>query len=134
THVPELRELVARSGLSGRVIFTGFVPDDDLVYLYNRAETLVQPSLMEGFGLPPVEAMACGTPVLSSTAGSLPEVVGDAGLYFDPNDVAAIAATLRRVFEDPDGRDRLADRALRRASRFSWREAARALPETFGDL
>ncbi len=101
THVPELRAAVERSGLGGRVVFTGFVPDDDLVYFYNRAKALVQPSLMEGFGLPPVEAMACGTPVLSSTAGSLPEVVGDAGLFFDPTDVGAIASALRAVVDEP---------------------------------
>src|SRR5262249_59851073 len=91
----------------GRVVFTGFVPDDDLVFLYNRAEALVQPSLMEGFGLPPVEAMACGTPVVASRAGSLPEVVGEAGLYFDPADVAAIAGALRRVAGEPRPRARL---------------------------
>ena len=90
THVPLLRETVSRHGLESSVIFTGFVPDADLAYLYNHAEALVQPSLMEGFGLPPVEAMACGTPVISSTAGSLPEVIGDAGLFFDPLDLAAM--------------------------------------------
>ena len=77
------------------------MPDDDLVYLYNRAYALVQPSLMEGFGLPPVEAMACGTPVLASTAGSLPEVVGDAGVFFDPTDVAAIAEAMRVAARRP---------------------------------
>src|SRR5262249_29391329 len=101
THVPELRAAVARCRLGDQVHFTGFVPDDDLAYLYNCAEALVQPSLWEGFGLPPVEAMACGTAVVSSTAGSLPEVLGEAGLYFDPTDVAAIAAALRRILSDP---------------------------------
>src|SRR5205085_5905926 len=80
THVPALRAAVARHGLGDRVHFPGFVPDDDLVFLYNRAYALAQPSLLEGFGLPPVEAMACGVPVLYSRAGALPEVVGDAGL------------------------------------------------------
>ncbi len=84
------------SGWADRVRFTGFVPDDDLAYLYNRAYALVQPSLMEGFGLPPVEAMACGTPVVCSRAGSLPEVVGEAGVFFDPTDVGAMAAALAR--------------------------------------
>jgi glycosyltransferase involved in cell wall biosynthesis len=134
THVPELRAAVERCGVDGRVHFTGFVPDDDLAYLYNRAYVLAQPSLMEGFGLPPVEAMACGTPVISSTAGSLPEVVGDAGIFFDPTDVAAIAGAMRQIFEDPAGRDDLARTAFRRASRFTWSGSARALLATFGEL
>ena len=80
---------------------TGFVPDDDLVFLYSRATALVLPSLMEGFGLPAVEAMACGTPVVSSSAGSLPEVVGDAGVYFDPTDVGSMAEVIRSCIERP---------------------------------
>ena len=87
---------------------TGFVPDDDLVYLYSRAYALVQPSLLEGFGLPAVEAMACGTPVISSRAGSLPEVVGEAGVYFDPTDVGSIAGAIGGLLADPGHRDRLA--------------------------
>ena len=85
--MPEIKAAIARGGLKDRVLLPGFVPDAELVHLYRRAYALVQPSLMEGFGLPPVEAMACGTPVVSSRAGSLPEVVGDAGLFFDPTDV-----------------------------------------------
>lgn len=134
THVPELRATVARCGLGGRVVFTGFAPDPDLVFLYNRAYVLVQPSLMEGFGLPPVEAMACGTPVLSSRAGALPEVVGDAGLFFDPTDVAQIAHALHRLLGDPAERDRLARRALRRAGRFTWAASARAMLACFDAL
>src|SRR5262249_12249612 len=127
THVPELRSAVDRFGLGGAVVFTGFVPDDDLAYLYSRAEALVQPSLMEGFGLPPVEAMACGTPVLSSTAGSLPEVVGGAGLFFDPTDVAAMAGALRRLADAPWLRGDLAARALARSRRFTREATAGAL-------
>jgi glycosyltransferase involved in cell wall biosynthesis len=134
THVPELRAAVARRGLEGRVIFTGFVPDTDLVFLYNRAYVLAQPSLMEGFGLPLVEAMACGTPVLSSRAGSLPEVVGNAGLFFDPTDVAQITHALRRLLGDPAERDRLARRALGRAGRFTWAASARAMLACFDAL
>jgi glycosyltransferase involved in cell wall biosynthesis len=134
THVPLLRETVARLGLGDRVHFPGFVPDDDLVYLYNRAYALTQPSLMEGFGLPPVEAMACGTPVLYSRAGSLPEVVGDAGLDFDPTDVAAMAEALGRLLGDPALRDRLGRRALARARRFNWDASARSLLACFREF
>lgn len=132
THVPELRAEVARQGLGDRVHFPGFVPDEALAFLYNRAYVLAQPSLMEGFGLPPVEAMACGTPVLSSDAGSLPEVVGDAGVFFDPTDVESMAGAIRDVFDDPAERERLASEARMRASQFTWSASARALLETFG--
>lgn len=134
THVPELREAIARWGLGNSVPFTGFVPDDDLVTFYNRADALVLPSLMEGFGLPPVEAMACGTPVLCSNAGSLPEVVGDAGLFFDPTDINAMAKSLRRVVDDPGLRLLLAARATARSGRYSWPAAASALVEIFEEF
>lgn len=134
THIPELRAAVSRCGLGDRVLFPGFVPDPDLVVLYNRAYVLAQPSLMEGFGLPTVEAMACGTPVVSSTAGSLPEVIGEAGLFFDPTDVEAIAGTLQGLFADPDERQRLSKRALRRAERYGWPAAAHALLEAFDEF
>jgi glycosyltransferase involved in cell wall biosynthesis len=134
THVPELQGVVARRGLGERVVFTGFVPDEDLAYLYNRAEALVQPSLMEGFGLPPIEAMACGTPVITSTAGSLPEVVGAAGLYFEPTDVAALAASLRRFADTPWLRADLAAKAVEGARAFTWEASARALLDVFEGL
>jgi glycosyltransferase involved in cell wall biosynthesis len=134
THVPALREAVARFGLGERAQFTGFVPDADLAHLYARAYALAQPSLMEGFGLPPVEAMACGTPILSSTAGSLPEVVGDAGLCFDPTNVDQITNAIAHLFNHPAERDRLAAIALERAKRFTWTSAARSLLECFDEL
>jgi glycosyltransferase involved in cell wall biosynthesis len=134
THVPALREAVQRLGLHPRVHFTGFVPDADLAHLYRRAYALAQPSLMEGFGLPPVEAMACGTPVLCSTAGSLPEVVGEAGVYFDPTDVPAMSQAIRALLASPAQRDRLARLALDRARRFTWAAASRSLLECFEEL
>jgi glycosyltransferase involved in cell wall biosynthesis len=134
THVPELRAAVARCGLEERVQFTGFVPDEDLTYLYNRAYVLAQPSLWEGFGLPPVEAMACGTPVACSSAGSLPEVVGDAGVFFDPTDVESITEALRKLLGDRPLRHRLALRALQRASQFTWTRAAQGLLGCFEEL
>jgi glycosyltransferase involved in cell wall biosynthesis len=134
THVPALRDAVGRLGLDGRVNFTGFVPDAGLAYVYSRAFALVQPSLMEGFGLPPVEAMACGTPVLSSRAGSLPEVVGEAGEFFDPLDVPGMADAIRSLFADPDRRDRLATSALARSRTFTWKAAADALLSCFDSL
>ena len=111
----------------------GFVPDDELVYLYSRAYALVQPSLMEGFGLPAVEAMACGTPVVSSRAGSLPEVVGEAGLFFDPTDVASIASTIRRdPRRSPTSLTTLS--ASHSSSLFNPDPAAATLVDCFGEL
>ncbi len=134
TCVPEIRAAIARLGLGDRVILTGFVPDDELVFLYSRAYALVQPSLLEGFGLPAVEAMACGTPVIASRAGSLPEVIGEAGIFFDPTDVAAIAQSLAELLADPARRDVLAARALARSALFTWDAAARTLLDCFDEL
>lgn len=131
THVPELRAAVSRLGLGARVRFTGFVPDEALAHLYRRAYALVQPSLMEGFGLPAVEAMACGTPILCSRATSLPEVVGEAGWFFDPTSVASIADTIGVLLAEPAERDRLAARALKRSERFGWDAGARTLWNVF---
>jgi glycosyltransferase involved in cell wall biosynthesis len=134
THVPELRALVQRLELHDRVLFTGFVPDEDLVFLYNGALGLVQPSLMEGFGLPPVEAMVCGVPVLASAAGSLLEVVGDAGLSFDPTDVASMVEAMRSLLIDRELRARLSVLSLRRAVQFTWTSSAQALLDIFEEL
>jgi glycosyltransferase involved in cell wall biosynthesis len=134
THIPEIRRAVERGRLQHRVLLPGYVPDAELVHLYCRAHALVQPSLMEGFGLPVVEAMACGIPVVSSRAGSLPEVVGDAGLFFDPTDVDAMARTLAEILADQTLRDGLALRALERARLFSWDRAAQSLLACFDEF
>jgi glycosyltransferase involved in cell wall biosynthesis len=134
THIPELRALVERLGLVDRVRFTGFVLDGDLAYLLTRSYALVMPSLMEGFGLPAIEAMACGTPVVASTYGALPEVVGEAGVLVDPIDVDAIAAGMRSLLDDPARRDRLAALSLERSTLFTWEAVARSLLAVFDDL
>ncbi|MEE8525493.1 MAG: glycosyltransferase family 1 protein, partial [Thermoanaerobaculia bacterium] len=121
----ELSALVDDLGLRHCVTFTGFVPDRELVALYNAATLLVLPSFSEGFGLPVVEAMACGLPVAVSRAGSLPELVGDAGLFFDPADVDDIAATISRLLDGAPLRQRLRQRGLERARGYSWESSAR---------
>ncbi|HZB46086.1 MAG TPA: glycosyltransferase, partial [Pyrinomonadaceae bacterium] len=113
------------------VIFTGYVPDADLPALYAGALGFVYPSYFEGFGLPPLEAMQCGTPVVVADRTSLPEVVGDAGLTFDPFDTAALASALARLVEDESLRARLRLRGLARAASFTWRETARRTLEVY---
>ena len=108
----------------GRVTLTGYLADDDLPIVYTGAEALVFPSLYEGFGLPAIEAMACGTPVLTSTTSSMPEVAGDAALLVDPLDTAAIAAGIARIATDPALRATLHERGLAHAAAFTWRRAA----------
>ncbi len=102
----------------------GRVPEADLPALYSGATAFVIASLYEGFGLTALEAMACGTPVLASAAGALPEVVGEAALLFDPQDTAAIAASLSRALKDPDLRRRAAPASLAQAAAFSWDRTA----------
>jgi glycosyltransferase involved in cell wall biosynthesis len=123
-----LQATVARLGLSRRVLLLGYVPAADLPALYGAATAFLFPSLAEGFGIPPLEAMACGCPVLTSATPALCEVVGDAALTVDPCDVEAIAEGIQRLVEDDDLRETLRSRGLRRASAFSWdRTAAETL-------
>ena len=107
-----------------RIRFTGFLSDSDLAALYATADALVMPSMSEGFGLPAIEAMACGTPVIASNAASLPEVVGDAGYLLDPVDTAAFSAAMRRVAVDAPHLEVLRQRARQRATHFSWQKSA----------
>lgn len=111
-------------GLESRVRTTGYVHEADLPALYSGAVALVYPSVYEGFGLPPLEAMACGTPVLASNTTSLPEVVGDAGLLITPNDVAAWTHGLEELMQDRELTRRLRARGLARATRFRWESTA----------
>jgi glycosyltransferase involved in cell wall biosynthesis len=106
------------------VHFPGYVPDGDLPPICAGAQALVLPSLYEGFGLPVLEAMACGTPVVASNASSIPEVGGDAVLYFDPTDVEAMTETVRRLLRDPGLQGEVRARGLAQAARFSWKRAA----------
>ncbi|HIE37493.1 MAG TPA: glycosyltransferase family 1 protein [Anaerolineae bacterium] len=122
---PESRERAESLDL-GNIRWLGPVPEADLPALYTGATTFVFPSLYEGFGLPVLEAMACGTPVACSNTSSLPEVVGDAALTFDPTDTAGIADAVARLLEDADLQADLRERGLRRAARFSWERTARA--------
>jgi glycosyltransferase involved in cell wall biosynthesis len=121
-------------GLHDEVIFPGFVPDEELPALYNAADVLVTPSFYEGFGLPALEAMACGTPVIVSDVSSLPEVVGEAGVRIDPRDEAGLAEAIVRVVGDSALRAGLREAGLRRAREFTWDRAARELLGVYARL
>jgi glycosyltransferase involved in cell wall biosynthesis len=122
---------VESRGLGDLVKFADYVEQPDLPALYSGALALTFPSLYEGFGLPPLEAMSCGTRVIASTASSVPEVVGDAGLLLDPHDASAWAAAVERVMNDPTLREELSRKGLERAAQFTWERCAR---ETLGVL
>jgi len=120
----EIDATIARLGLEDQVQLLGFAPDADLPALYTGASLLAFPSLYEGFGLPALEAMACGTPVVGSTAPSLPEVCGDAALLVDPTDATGLADALERVLTDRELAHTLVARGRRRAAQFRWEDAA----------
>jgi glycosyltransferase involved in cell wall biosynthesis len=127
----EIVALIGQLGLRDRVTFTGFIPEGHLPALYQAATLLVLPSFDEGFGLPAVEAMACGLPVAASRRGSLPEVLGPAGLFFDPEDWGDMTAAVLALLGDPCLRERLGAEGRRRAGRFSWKAAADGVVRLF---
>jgi len=129
-----LRRAVHRYKLHKHVRFFGFVPNQTLAVLYRLAAVFVFPSLYEGFGLPPLEAMASGTPVITSNVSSLPEVVGDAALLIDPMQPDAIAAAIRRVLSDPALREDLRARGLRRAREFSWERSIGRVRQIYDEV
>jgi glycosyltransferase involved in cell wall biosynthesis len=117
--------LVDELDLTERVHFAGHVPSEDLVYWYNAASMLVYPSRYEGFGLPLLEAMACGTAVIAANTSSLPEVVGDSGLLVEPDDVEGFTAAMRTLASDDNYRQQLEQSGLERAASLTWRDTAR---------
>lgn len=141
-----VRALARWPALRDRVVLAGFVADEDLAALYSGAMAFVYPSIYEGFGLPPVEAMQCGTPVVAANVSAIPEVVGDAGLLIDPADDEALAGALLRLYRDNRLRQSVARRGRVRASAFTWERtirltlsayatalgAARGIPEPAG--
>jgi glycosyltransferase involved in cell wall biosynthesis len=117
----------ALSGVEGHVLFPGYIPDEDKAALLSGALAFMFPSLYEGFGLPVLEAQACGCPVIASTTSSLPEMAGDAALLVDPTDTAGIAATMQRIAADPALRESLIERGFANVRRFSWTACAQSV-------
>jgi len=125
---------VTRQGLEGRLVFPGFADDDDLPAIYSAASVLAYPSTYEGFGLPLLEAMACGTPVVTSTTSSMPELAGDAALLVEPTDVDALTRALARAHQDAALRDTLIARGFEQIRKFTWEQAAAQLLAIYESL
>ena len=121
-------------GITQDVIFVDYTSELDLAHYYSSAALLAYPSLYEGFGLPPLEAMACGCPVVTSNVSSLPEVVGGAGIMANPYDTDSLAQAMRRVLTDDKLRDDMVRKGLEQAKRFSWEKAARETLEVYSKV
>lgn len=130
----EVFQLVDELELGEMVRFLGYVADEDLPALYSTAECFLYPSVYEGFGLPPLEAMACGAPVITSNASSLPEVVGEAGLMHPAEDHRALAGLIARLLDDRQAREHYRQAALQRSAQFSWDRAARETQAVYDEV
>jgi glycosyltransferase involved in cell wall biosynthesis len=130
----ELHRAVAASGIRDRVDFTGFIEDDDLVHFYNACDLFVFPSFYEGFGLPILEAMACGRAVACSSSTAMPEVADGAGILFDPHSTEEMARAMADVLRDPELRARLERLGPQRAAQFSWEQSARRTLQVYYDV
>jgi len=134
-HYPEIKRAVQELELEHDVIFTGLVPENELVSLYQEAKIFVFPSLYEGFGLPPLEAMRCGTPVVASKTSCIPEICGeDNALFFDPYDPTDMADTIKRVWLDETLQADLHERGLKHSKKFSWEKMAEKTMMVYEEL
>jgi glycosyltransferase involved in cell wall biosynthesis len=127
-------EAIKQLNLGRDVIFTGYVPDEDLPAIYNMADLFVYPSLYEGFGLPPLEAMACGTPVITSNTSSLPEVIGDAGIMIDPYYCDALTKAIYEVLTNEGLREDMTKKGFERARSFTWINTAKETLKVYEDI
>jgi glycosyltransferase involved in cell wall biosynthesis len=134
SHYPAVRQAVIKSRVEHQVRFLGFVPIETLRCLYQTAQAFVFPSLYEGFGLPPLEAMSCGAPVVASNVSALPEVIGDAAVIVNPENVFDIARGIRDILLDADLRRRVIAKGYAQARRFSWRDTASQVLETYREI
>ncbi|MDD1618677.1 MAG: glycosyltransferase family 4 protein [Methylococcaceae bacterium] len=130
-HTSELEQQIAPLVRAGEVRQIGYLPREELVMVIAGALTLIYPSIYEGFGLPPLEAMACGVPVIASEVSSLPEVVGDSGLLINPHDDEALAQAIQKLITDPDIRQQLSQKALARSAEFTWDKCVRQTVDVY---
>ena len=130
----ELEQVVSKYKAKDRVVFTDFVSDEELKWLYQNAETYVFPSLSEGFGLPGLEAMVYGCPVVSSNATCLPEVYGEAAEYFDPKDTDDMAQAIERVISDKSRQNDLVKKGYKQAKKYSWHRMAEETLDVYSSV
>jgi len=131
---PKVREAARQSGVADRIQFAGYVSDEDLLHLYNACDLFVFPSFYEGFGLPVLEAMACGRAVACSSTSSIPEVADSAAIMFDPYSTREMVSAMADLLRDAELRARMERLGLQRASRFSWRAAAQQTLEVYREV
>lgn len=129
-----LSEMIVSAELEGQIDFLGYVPEEHLPIIYQLAELLLYPSLYEGFGFPILEAMACGTPVITSNISSMPELAGDAALLVDPYSVDEIVTGMKRIIDSKDERKRIAQLGLKRVQKFSWQKSVKSTLEIYQQL
>lgn len=130
----QIQKIIAELGLEEKVIWFGYVDDEDMPAIYNGADLFVLPSYYEGFGLPVLEAMACGTPLIASNVTSIPEVVGDAGILVSPTDVEELTRSMAALLKDQELRNTLIKKGLERSKTFSWEKCARETLEVYNEL
>ena len=127
----KLKDMVISMGLENDIIFTGFLEDEKLPIFYNASEAFVYPSLYEGFGLPPLEAMSSGTPVITSNLTSIPEVTSDASLLINPFDINELSSNLLKLLNDENLKNSLREKGLSQSKNFSWEKTARKTLEAY---
>lgn len=130
----EIFKTVGELRLEDKVIFTGYLPEEDTPSLYSGAQAFVYPTLYEGFGFPPLEAMACGTPVITSNLSSLPEVMGEAGILIDPNNIDELSRAIESVLSNEDLKRELRAKGLRQAAKFSWKRCAQETLKVYQEV
>ncbi|MBI1821794.1 MAG: glycosyltransferase family 4 protein [Nitrospirae bacterium] len=130
----ELKELILKEKLGKEICVTGYISNDELRILYSHASCFVFPSIYEGFGMPPLEAMACGTPVICSNVSSLPEVVGEAAITLDPFDVDGFSDSIEKIINNKNLRKEMIEKGYQRVKQFSWEETARKTLRVYEDL
>lgn len=132
--IEEYFESLKKEGLKNNIIFTGYVSEPELKYFYKNALIFIYPSIYEGFGLPPLQSMACGVPVITSNTSSLPEVVGDAAIKVDPSDIDGLAETIKKLYFDPSKRNEMVEKGILQAKKFSLEKFALKTLEAYKAL